>query len=228
MLRLDIGVYRITNTINGNCYVGSSAKSIRKRWKNHLSNLRRDVHRSAHLQNAFNLYGEDVFQFQILCSVDPDLCVLFEQMFMDKLKPEYNLASIAGSNLGYKHSPEARANMSAANKKSMQNPERRAKLSAALFGKKRSLKTRAKISAAVKKQWEDPKQRTKMCETHTGHTHSDETKAKMSVAQKERFKDPEARAKISRALRGRVRSPEHCENIRQSKLFYWKRKRAEA
>ena len=63
------GIYRIVNTKNGMCYVGQSTDLL-KRKQTHFSSLGKNEHKNKYLQNAFNLYGEENFEFEIveLCS----------------------------------------------------------------------------------------------------------------------------------------------------------------
>ena len=57
------GVYQIYNTVNGKRYIGSSIH-IEQRFKEHLRNLRANKHVNAHLQSAWNKYGEHSFVFE--------------------------------------------------------------------------------------------------------------------------------------------------------------------
>ena len=59
-------IYKITNTKNNKVYIGQTTQKANHRWTTHLSELKRNVHPNSHLQNAFNLYGESKFQFEIL------------------------------------------------------------------------------------------------------------------------------------------------------------------
>lgn len=63
------GIYCIENALNNRKYIGLS-RDIYRRWLEHLSELRRGQHVNKHLQNAWNLYGEDAFKFYVveLCS----------------------------------------------------------------------------------------------------------------------------------------------------------------
>ena len=54
-------VYKLINTINGKWLVGSTGNSIYKRFRQHMSLLRCNRHSNAHLQNAYNKYGESAF-----------------------------------------------------------------------------------------------------------------------------------------------------------------------
>lgn len=59
------GIYCIENLINHKKYIGQSI-DIEMRWRGHKSELRRSTHINDYLQNAWNKYGEDNFQFYIL------------------------------------------------------------------------------------------------------------------------------------------------------------------
>ena len=59
------GIYCIENKVNNKKYIGQ-AKHIHRRWNQHKSDLRNNKHCNIHLQTAWNLYGEECFQFSIL------------------------------------------------------------------------------------------------------------------------------------------------------------------
>ncbi len=59
------GVYKITNLYNGMIYIGSSI-DIYRRWYQHKRELRQNIHNNKHLQNSWNLYGEEAFIFEII------------------------------------------------------------------------------------------------------------------------------------------------------------------
>lgn len=68
------GIYKITNKINNKVYIGKS-KNIKKRHSEHRNELRKNEHVNNYLQNAWNKYGEENFEFSILeeCETDKDL-----------------------------------------------------------------------------------------------------------------------------------------------------------
>ena len=76
------GVYQIYNTINGKRYIGSSIH-IEQRFKEHLRNLRANKHANAHLQSAWNKYGEHSFVFEEVELCEPDQCLKIEQEYID-------------------------------------------------------------------------------------------------------------------------------------------------
>jgi group I intron endonuclease len=93
------GVYAIINKINGRIYVGSSI-NIHRRKLRHFRYLKNGGHENIHLQNAYNKYGKDAFEFVILKTTDANSRLLVEQMYLDKYKAtemSYNICHIAKS-----------------------------------------------------------------------------------------------------------------------------------
>lgn len=144
-------------------YVGSS-QDIAGRWSLHRRVLNNNKLQT-HLQNAWNKYGADAFEFIIFENDIPFEDLLsWEQAAFEYYEPEYNVHKFAGSPLGITRSPETRAKMSRHqigagnhNYGKKASPETRAKLSEArkgekcyLFGKTRSPELRAKLSEAKK------------------------------------------------------------------------------
>jgi len=92
------GIYKIINKADGKYYVGSS-KDIygsNGRYKYHLKCLRSNTHRNDYLQNAWNKYGKDNFDFLLVESVsDVEKLLEIEQKYLDIAKNEqdkcYNL-----------------------------------------------------------------------------------------------------------------------------------------
>jgi len=108
-----MGIYKITNIINGKFYLGSS-NDCHQRWIEHLSDLRRNKHHSIHLQRAWNKYGEKNFIHEIIEVVNNVEDILNrEQYWLDKLQPfhrdnGYNICSVAGKTIGFKHSDKTK------------------------------------------------------------------------------------------------------------------------
>lgn len=59
------GIYKIECDITGQTYIGSSIR-IKERWKDHRSQLGRNVHHCKALQELWNLYGEENFSHEII------------------------------------------------------------------------------------------------------------------------------------------------------------------
>lgn len=102
------GVYKITNTVNDKFYIGSASSDggFRKRWNEHKSGLRNNRHPNKYLQQSWNKYGEDAFEFEIIEVVYDDIILGREQYYIDSLEPQYNLCKIAGNTKGRKLSDE--------------------------------------------------------------------------------------------------------------------------
>lgn len=67
-------IYKIINLINGKFYVGSTTNQ-KVRFRQHRKLLRGNRHHCKHLQAAWNLYGEDKFDF-VRVEVIPEGCSL--------------------------------------------------------------------------------------------------------------------------------------------------------
>lgn len=87
------GIYCIINIYNGKRYIGSS-KNIRKRLWGHRAELRHNKHDNQYLQNAWNKYGEDKFDFYVIEQCPENILLEREQFYIDTIKPEYNLNPI--------------------------------------------------------------------------------------------------------------------------------------
>lgn len=84
------GIYCIINIRNSKRYIGSS-KNIRQRLWSHRAELRHNKHQNAHLQSAWNKYGEQNFDYYILENCEECLLLEREQWYIDTIKPEYNM-----------------------------------------------------------------------------------------------------------------------------------------
>lgn len=83
------GVYMIENTQNGYRYIGQSV-DVKGRWTEHLSCLRRGVHRSNSLNFDFLVFGEDCFRFELLEEVPKSMLADKERYYISIYTPEYN------------------------------------------------------------------------------------------------------------------------------------------
>jgi len=170
-----VGIYKITNLKNNLIYIGSTVNLYRRK-NEHLKELRNNKHHNAHIQNSFNKYGEDIFEFTIQDIVfDLEFLIEREQFWIDFYKSNdktigYNIREKAESNVNLLASDTTRQRISNANKGHIVSEETKIKLSIANKGKSRtkSKETRLKLSIANK-----------------GKVFSQDTKYKMSVARKE-------------------------------------------
>src|SRR6185312_9884206 len=77
------GIYEITCLTTGKFYIGSSV-DMRHRCAHHRARLNEDNHRNAHLQAAWNKFGEADFRFSVLQLVDRPELLRAEQEWLDR------------------------------------------------------------------------------------------------------------------------------------------------
>lgn len=92
-------VYKITNLINNEIYIGST-NNFTKRKCNHIFLLKNNRHPNKHLQFSFNKYEKINFIFSIVEEVEISKLINREQYYIDNLKPYYNISKIAGRTIG--------------------------------------------------------------------------------------------------------------------------------
>ena len=101
-------VYKIENTVNGKCYIGSSIELKRRKYS-HFHKLKSGVHHSRKLQRAWDKYGGEKFVFTVLFACSPDQRVFYEQSMIDGYnahKDGYNVLPLAGTIQGISRTPE--------------------------------------------------------------------------------------------------------------------------
>lgn len=163
------GIYKIINLANGKFYIGS-AIDLNHRWKTHIWLLERQKHRNKYLQSAWNLYGSECFNFEIIETCCKEFLLVREQFYIDitnccDRNIGYNLYKIAGSPqghsrseavkekqrlamTGFKHTEASIEKMRKIH--SNRSLETKLKLSKSKMGHKVSAETRAKIGLANK------------------------------------------------------------------------------
>lgn len=113
------GIYSITNLKTGKRYLGS-AQYLRRRFLEHTSRLRRNVHCNKHLQSAYNRDGINNFSFDIIEFVtNHKNLIACEQKWINsfRFKDElYNFCPTAGSSLGREVKEDTRKKISATKK----------------------------------------------------------------------------------------------------------------
>ena len=200
------GIYSITSP-SGRRYIGS-AVDIERRWTRHRKDLRAGSHGNINLQRAKAKYGLESLRFSILIICDPINLLIYEQIAIDGLAPEYNIAPIAGSSLGIKRSDEFKARVSRGGKGRVVSAETRAKIGAKHKGKKLTPEHIQRWRAGLKPvSIEDRRQLA-------AFMHTPEAKAKKAIAMKGHAVSKVAREKISAANLGRRRTPTQIANIK--------------
>lgn len=191
-------LYIVTNTVNDKVYVGQTAQSFKRRWSRHRWDAKRGSPCRFHA--ALRCYGAEAFEARVLV-IGPagdwikELEVRAIALY-DSFNKGYNDTKGGdggcGSThrLGKKHTPEARARISAARKGKAtrlghkNTPEQNEKVRQANLGKKLTAEHRANIGAACagKPAW------------NKGVFPLDETRRKMSEQQKLRWAERKGNA----------------------------------
>lgn len=117
------GIYVIRHRETRRIYIGSSI-SMKRRSHEHVKQLRKGKHCNRKLQNSWSKHGEEAFEFRV-AQVVPDLpdLLFWEQVWIDKLKPHYNLDRIVqGGSRGRKLTDDQRAAMCVAQSKVIRDP----------------------------------------------------------------------------------------------------------
>ena len=83
------GVYKITNTVTGDFYIGSS-KDVKRRWREHKKPSVWNRCSNNPMYHDMQKYSLNKFELQILEEVESEHLKETEQQFIEKLKPTYN------------------------------------------------------------------------------------------------------------------------------------------
>ena len=176
-------IYSIECTVNGKCYIGRTSDT-KRRQQDHFCALRGKRHRNAHLQSAFNKYGESSFVWKVMMVCESEKHARENESYFLKnlwnMDCLYNLAENSNGG-GYKGrivTEKTRQIMSESRKKYFSNPDARRRLSESRKGFKMSDEQKAKLS-----------------EIHKGKVLTEEHRKKMSEAQKRAWINRKLRAK---------------------------------
>ena len=83
------GIYKITNTITGDFYIGSS-NDVKRRWREHKWPSRWKKCPNNPMYLDMQKYGVDKFEFQVIAEVEAEQLKKIEQQFIETLNPKYN------------------------------------------------------------------------------------------------------------------------------------------
>lgn len=100
-----ICIYSIQNVVTGDFYIGSS-KNFLKRKCEHLWQLSQNKHGNRYLQRSWNKYGKDSFRIDILRPCSQEGLREIEQLYLDTLKPPFNIKHTVGEHPDRKMTPE--------------------------------------------------------------------------------------------------------------------------
>lgn len=132
------GIYKIQSKVKPErIYIGSSV-DIYKRWGVHENTLLQCKHKNVKLQCHVNKYGIDDLCFSVIACCSRNEVIVYEQFYIDALKPWFNICEKASSRLGAKLSIESKDKIRQANLNKKVSKETRMKMSEAqkLIGNK--------------------------------------------------------------------------------------------
>jgi group I intron endonuclease len=96
------GIYKIINKINKKVYIGES-QNIERRWEEHKQDLIEGKHHSYKLQQDYDLYGEDDFEYEVIEELDSNIkspatrqmvCLIYEDKYIkqcNSIEEGYNI-----------------------------------------------------------------------------------------------------------------------------------------
>ena len=168
------GVYKIVNKLNGKYYPGSSKnllkqKGDRGRKREHFDMLQKGIHHCHHLQHAYDLYGEENFEFIIIKNNIP---------INELLAAEQKLLAIARTE------PEMCYTRNYLAGRLEMTQEIKDKISKANTGKIRSEECKRKMSIWASKQRHTSETKEKIRQANLGHIMSPYNRQRLSEARK--------------------------------------------
>lgn len=83
------GIYQIINHANGKYYIGQSRDLIRRR-EDHFRKLAQGKFEGKDLQQDYNKYGDDSFEFLVVLYCRPSELTFWENVIINNLHPIYN------------------------------------------------------------------------------------------------------------------------------------------
>lgn len=212
-------IYKIKSLRDGKVYIGSTV-NLKNRWKCHRTGLRKGNHHSRHLQNAWNLYGENNFVVEEIAHSCEIFKADIEQHWIDTFdacnpSKGYNHAPQAIGGCTRKHSEATKEKIRQGNLGKTRSAEHRRRLSEVQKGRIISEETRLKLSAALKGRVHTPESYKKASETRrkNGFTLSEESRQKLREKAIGRKASEETRKKLSVASTGRKWSASQREKM---------------
>jgi group I intron endonuclease len=222
------GIYRITNTVTGRVYIGSSYKSTETRMRQHLYYLCKGTHSNYRMQEEWNTFGKDAFIFEHLITFtgSHDELLSLEQSEINRALPHaYNILVEVRKNPMFnsevrkkhkEHYTDEVKTMMAKRVKESWTAERKEKWLATMKEYWAIEENREKIRQKLKGRVVSSETRKKIGEASKSRKHSDESKRKIGDASRNRKFSEESRKKMSETRKGRRHSEETKRKIAEA------------
>lgn len=178
-----VGIYKIVNKVNNKVYIGQSIH-LEERKIQHWSKLRNNKSHNYHLQQAWNKYGEDSFEFIILLECKKDELDEKEEFFISlynalDISCGYNVAK--GGNAS-SITEKTREKISNSVKELWKDEKYRNNQILKSSQKRESYKRTCLARYGVENFSQLPEVRKKISESKKGHIVSEETREKLRQA----------------------------------------------
>lgn len=207
-------VYKITNKVNGKCYIGQST-NVGMRFYRYK---RMECKKQTKLYRAFVKYGIDSFSFNIIdMGIDKlklDELEIHHIKLYNCIDDGYNCS--CGGSSGGKHSTETKRKISESQRGRIVSEESRRRMSEAWKGRIVTEETRRKMSNANKGKHRSDITNKRMAEARKGYTITEEHKRKISEANKGKINSEEHNRKISEAQKGKIIPEETRKRMSES------------
>ena len=189
-------IYRITNKVNGKCYIGQTTIPLYKRWHAH----KKASGRCVSISGAIQKYGIDAFEIQKIDEAgsreELDAKEIAHIDAANSLIHEFGY-NLRNGGMCAEFSDETRALMSAKKKGRTLTAEHKAKIAHAGKGRRHTAESIVKQSLAKKGKPKTAQHRANMCKPRPDFVMSEAHKAAISKAATGAIFTDERRAKIS-------------------------------
>lgn len=174
------GIYCIVCEPTGKMYIGQTRQSFYKRWTFHKWELNNNKHRNTHLQNAWNKYGSENFQFYVLKKINQEQKnIQTKSVLSEKEKFYVSLYNThySGFNMTDGGETQDPANISQDKRKRVGEINRKR-----LFGSTLPDNVKKKMSESHKGLVKSKEHRENLSKSLTGFKRSEEQKEKCRIA----------------------------------------------
>ena len=196
-----IGIYKITNLINGKVYIGQSI-DIEKRFNTYK---RLDCKMQTKIYRSLNKYGVENHTFEIIQECDIEILNERERFWQE----HYNVLGKNGLNCRLTKSNDKTGKMCEETKIKLSDKKKGVKV--------HTIESKRKISEHFKGKKKSEETRRKLSEINKGKKLSEETRKKISQIQIGKKLSEEHKRKISESNKGKKKSEEFCRKLGERK-----------
>ncbi|MFP3357597.1 GIY-YIG nuclease family protein [Planococcus sp. SIMBA_143] len=140
-MEITYTIYKATNTINDECYIGVTRFTLDERKKKHLIDYKLDTFKHRKFYAALNEYGEDAFTWEAIDTASNKADAINREKYWigyyDSCKHGYNANTGGSGTNGYKYSAEQLKVMSMKKLGVPKSDEHKKAMSKAAMGKHR-------------------------------------------------------------------------------------------